>query len=99
MQIKSNIDFKNITRMREIAEIYRLTNQKEKCEKYHKNIIKICDRFPKNEKILQYKIQSLNSLNKPYKSLETTNELLNINPYNLSALLNLMKHMKEGLHV
>ncbi|MBQ8017353.1 MAG: hypothetical protein IJ258_04520 [Methanobrevibacter sp.] len=99
MQVKSNIDFENITRMKEIADIYKLTNQKEKYEKYHKNIISICDRLPKSEKILQYKIHSLNCLNKPYKSLETTNELLNINPYNMGALLNIIKHMKEGLNV
>ena len=87
MQVKSNIDFENITRMKEIADIYKLTNQKEKYEKYHKNIISICDRLPKSEKILQYKIHSL------------TNELLNINPYNMGALLNIIKHMKEGLNV
>ena len=48
MQVKSNIDFENITRMKEIADIYKLTNQKEKYEKYHKNIISICDRLPKS---------------------------------------------------
>lgn len=99
MQVKSNIDFENITRMREIADIYRMTNQKEKWVKYHKNIIKICDQLPKDEKVLQYKINSLNCLGKSYKSLETTTELLNINPYNMGALLNIIKHMKEGLNV
>lgn len=99
MQIKSNIDFEDITRMSEIAEIYRLTKQNEKYEKYHMNIVKICDRLPKDEKILQYKIHSLNCLGKAYKSLETTHELLSINPYNIGALLNIMKHMHEGLHV
>lgn len=99
MQVKSNIDFENIIRMKEIADIYRLTNQKEKCEKYHRNIIKICDQLPKDEKILQYKIHSLNYLGKHYKSLETTNELLNMNPYNMGALLNILKHMKEVQHV
>lgn len=99
MQTKSNIDFENIIRMNEIAEIYAQTNQKEKYEKYHKNIIKICDRFPKDEKVLQCKIHSLNCLGKSYKSLETTNELLNLNPYNMNALLNIIKHMKEELYV
>ena len=99
MQVKSNIDFENIVRMREIAEIYKITNQNDKYEKYHRHIIRICDRTPKDEKILQYKIHSLNCLGKHYKSLETTNELLNINPYNMGALLNIIKHMKEGLNV
>ena len=99
MQVKSNIDLENITRMKEIADIYKLTNQKEKCEKYHRNIIQICDQLPKDEKILQYKIHSLNYLGKPYKSLETTNELLNMNPYNIGALLNIIKHIKEGSYV
>ena len=99
MQVKSNIDFENIIRMREIAEIYRLTNQNEKYEKYHINIVKICDGLPKDEKILQYKIHSLNCLGKAYKSLETTNELLSLNPYNIGALLNIIRHMHEGLHV
>ena len=66
---------------------------------YHRNIIRICDEYPKNEKMLQYKIHSLNCLNKPYKSLETTNELLSMNPYNLTAILNIAKHIKEGLDV
>ena len=93
MQIKSNIDFKNIKRMREIAEIYEITNQHEKSEKYHKSIIKICDSYPKSEKMLTYKMNSLNQLKKPYKSLETTNELLNINPYSMAALLNIIEHI------
>jgi hypothetical protein len=93
MQIKSNIDFKNIRRMREIAEIYEITEQHEKSEKYHKSIVEICDSYPKSEKMLTYKINSLNHLKKPYKSLETTSELLNLNPYNLTALINIIEHI------
>lgn len=95
MEIKSNIDLDDMYRMIEIAELYGITNQKEKSEKYLKNIIRICDEFPKDEEMLQFKIHSLNLLNKPYKSLETTNELLNLNPYNLPALFNIAAHLRS----
>lgn len=94
MQIKSNIDVEDISRMMKIAEVYSITNQKEKSEKYLKNILLICDKYPKNEKILQFKIYSLTLLNKPYKSLEATNELLNINPYNIPALIYLATYLR-----
>ena len=99
MEIKSNIDVKDIFRMMEIAQVYSITNQKEKSEKYVKNIILICDKFPKNEEMLLFKIQSLNLLNKTYKSLETTNELLNLNPYNIPALFNIADYLRSGLDV
>ena len=99
MRVKSNIEIENIKRMSEIAEVYEITKQNEKSRKYHKNIIKICDKFPKNEKLLQYKIHSLNRLNKPYKSLETTNELLNLNPDNMAALFNIAKHIQGESNV
>ncbi|WP_296784110.1 hypothetical protein [uncultured Methanobrevibacter sp.] len=99
MQDKSNIDFENIVRMNEIAQVYEMTKQNKKAENYHRNIIKLCDRHPKNERMLQYKIHSLNQLNKPYKSLETTNELLNLNPNNLIALVNILKYLKEAQYV
>lgn len=99
MQNKNEINLENIRRMNEIANIYEATRQTEKSEKYHKSIIKICDENPKNEKLLQYKIHSLNCLNKPYKSLETTEELLDLNPYNMMALLNLARFIKGGLNV
>ena len=95
MEIKSNIDLDDMYRMIEIAELYGITNQKEKSEKYLKNIIRICDEFPKDEEMLQFKIHSLNLLNKPYNSLETTNELLNLNPYNLPALFNIAAHLRS----
>lgn len=94
-----NKDIKNIVRMKEIANIYSMTNQKEKSARYHKNIIEICDKYPKNEKMLMLKIQSLNQLNKSYKSLETTNELLSINPYNMDALINIASHIMGGEYV
>ncbi|WP_405264948.1 hypothetical protein [Methanobrevibacter sp.] len=99
MQDKSNIDFENIRRMNEIAQVYEMTKQNKKAENYHRNIIKLCDRHPKNEMMLQYKIHSLNQLNKPYKSLETTNELLNLNPNNIIALVNILKYLKEAQYV
>ena len=94
MQFKSNINMEDISRMIEIAEIYSITNQKEKSEEYLKRIIEICDKTPRNEDMLQIKMHSLNLLNKPYKSLQTTNELLNLNPYNLSALFNIAAHLR-----
>lgn len=95
MQYESNNDFENIHRMKEIADIYHATKQVEKSEKYHRSIIEICERYPKNEKMLTYKLQSLNYLKKPYKSLETTNELLNINPNNIDAIINIAEHLME----
>lgn len=99
MKLKSNIEIEDINRLSEIAEVYEITKQSEKSARYHKNIIKLCDKFPKNEKILQYKMKSLNCLNKPYKSLETTDELLSLNPNNMEALFNIARHMKEALDV
>lgn len=99
MENKSNTQFENIQRMREIAQVYEITKQNEKSEKYHKNIVKMCDRYPKNERMLQYKIHSLNSLKKSYKSLETTTELLKLNPKNIIALLNIAIHLNRGLNV
>lgn len=95
MQIKSNINVEDIFRMMEISEVYSITNQKEKSEKYLKDIIRICDKFPKDEEMLQFKIHALNLLNKPYKSLEATNNLLNLNPYNISALLNIAAYLRS----
>ena len=95
MQSKSNINMEDISRMIEIAEIYSITNQKEKSEEYLKNVVLICDESPKNEDTLQLKMHSLNLLNKPYKSLETTNELLSLNPYNISALFNIAAYLRS----
>ena len=99
MQCKSKNDFENILRMNEIADIYNATGQYSKSKKYHKSIIEICEKHPKNEKMLMMKINSLNYLNKSYKSLETTNELLNLNPYNIEALINIANHIREAEHV
>ena len=93
MQIKSNIDIENIARMSEIAEIYETTKQIEKSEKYHEIIIQIIDRHPKNEKMMEFKINSLNHLKKQYKSLETTRELLNLNSSNIYALINISTYL------
>ena len=94
MKNKRKNEIENIVRMNEIAKIYRITKQYKKCEKYHKNIIMLCDRHPKNETVLAFKIKSLNYLEKSYKSLETTNELLNINPNNIHGLINIANHLK-----
>lgn len=98
MQSKSNIDARNIIRMKEIAEIYALTKQTQKSERYHKTIIRICDRYPKNEMMLIFKLESLNCLNRTYKSLEITNDLIKLNPYNAVALINIANHLKEEKH-
>lgn len=95
MEIKSNIYIGDILRMMEIAEVYGITNQKEKSEEYLKNVILICDRFPKNEEMLQLRIQSLNLLNKPYKALETTDTLLSLNPYSIPALFNIANYLRS----
>ena len=99
MQSKSKNDFENILRMKEIADIYNATGQFSKSEKYHRNIIDMCEKHPKNEKMLMMKINSLNYLKKSYKSLESTNELLNLNPYNIDALINIANHINEAEHV
>ena len=95
MKSKVNIDLENIIRLREIADIYALTKQTKKSEKYHESIIEICENYPKDEKILTYKLESLNFLKKAYKSLETSQELLTINPKNIDALLNIATRLKE----
>lgn len=94
-QPKSNIDINNLIRMQEIAYIYQTTKQMKKSKKYHEIIVKICDSTTKNEKILILKIDSLNYLNKSYKSLEATKELLNLNPYNLEALINIINYLNK----
>ena len=99
MQCKSNNDFENVVRMKEIADIYNATRQYGKSVKYHKSIIEICEKYPKNERMLILKINSLNYLKKSYKSLETTNELLNLNPYNIDALINIANHINEAEYV
>lgn len=95
MKSKVNNDLENIMRMREIADIYTITKQQKKSIKYHESIIEICENYPRDEKLLTYKIQSLNYLNKPYKSLQATNELININPKNIDALINIADYLKE----
>lgn len=95
MQIINKNDIENIKRMQEIVKLYKITKQYYKCEKYYKTIIEICDKYPQNEKALTMKMQSLSQLNKNYKSLQTTNTLLNINPKNLDGLVNLSKYIKE----
>ena len=48
--------------------------------------------------MLIFKLESLNCLNRTYKSLETTNDLLKVNPYNTVALINIANHLKEEKH-
>lgn len=93
MQNISNIDFENIKRMKEIAKIYKITNQNSKCEKYHKIIIDICDKHPQDEKALAEKIHSLNQIDNSYKSLKATKELLSLNPYNIYGIKNLIDYI------
>lgn len=95
MENKINNDISNIFRMKDIANIYHLTEQKEKAEKYHKTIIKICEKYPSNENMLLLKISSQNYLKTSYKSLETTKRLLKLNPYNIYALFNIAKYLNK----
>jgi predicted Zn-dependent protease len=99
MENKTSVTYENVKRMNEIAQIYEATRQSKKSERYHRAIIRLCDKHPKNEKLLQYKIHSLNQLNKSYKSLEATKELLNLNPNNPIALLNVIRYLKEASYV
>lgn len=94
MENKTDVNIENIRRMHEIARIYEATGQMENSEMYHRAILNLCDETPKSETTLQYKIHSLNCLNKPYKSLETTGELLTLNPNNLMALINIANFLK-----
>ena len=93
MQTKSKIDIKNIERMKEIAHIHKKTGQQEQSLKYHKLIVELCNHYPADEKILSLKIDSLNRLNKGFKSLETTKKLLKINPKNKIGLFNLIHYI------
>lgn len=45
---------------------------------YHREMIDLCDRFPKNEEMLILKIQSLKALKKRYKYLESVEELIEL---------------------
>ena len=93
MQSQNNIELENIKRMREIANLYSITGQKEKSKNYHEKIVELCNEKSNDEEILILKIQSLNYLNKRYKSLETTKNLLKINPKNMRGLINIITYL------
>lgn len=66
------------------------------CEKsYHEKIIRICDRHPKDEEMLLVKAKSLKSLKKTYKFLECMDEILKINPYSITALVEMAKYLGD----
>ena len=95
MRNKVNINFEDMHHMREIAQIYKIINNKEKSKQYHENIVKICDQYTKKEKMLECKIRLLKPLEKPCKPLKTTAELPNLNPENMILLPNIETYLKE----
>ena len=93
MENESNIDIKNIIRMKEIANIYKLTGQEEKSIKYHENIIELSNKSLQIEEILYFKINSLNQFKLSYKSLETIKTLLNKNPKDIIGLFEIATYL------
>lgn len=69
-----------------IAEINQKLKKQDKTYKYYEKIIEICNKYPKNENMILFKIQTLKKLNRPYRRLECIENLLKINPYNKTAL-------------
>lgn len=101
MEFKSNID-KNIIWGKDnllrndyvkVHILFKIAKIKDRLKKHDKNrkiyekIIEICNKYPKNENMLIFKIKSLKKLNRTYRSLECIENLLEINPYNRPALL------------
>ena len=60
--------------------------------KPNEKIIGICERYPKDEKLLMIKITSLKVLKKDYKTLECVHELAKLNPYNPQVLKIISKY-------
>lgn len=101
MEFKSNIyknmilgkgnhlrkDYVKVHILFKIAEIKEKFRKHDKNRKIYEKIIEICNKHPKNEKMLIFKIKSLKKLNRTYRSLECIGNLLEINPHNLPALL------------
>ena len=82
----SRKDFMKVIVLFKIAKINHKLKKYNKTQKYYEKIIEICNKYPKNENMLLFKIKSLKRLNKTYKSLENIENLLKINPYNKAAL-------------
>lgn len=100
MEIKSNIDEnmskekndfsrKDLMKVIALFKIAKINHKLEKHNKtkiYYEKIIEICNKYPKNESMLLFKIKSLKRLNRPYRTLECIENLFKINPYNQPAL-------------
>lgn len=101
MEYKSNIDEnmlkeKNSLSKKDLIKVialFKIAKINHKLEKHNKTricyekIIEICNKYPKNENMLLFKIKSLKKLNRPYRTLECIENLFKINPYNQPALL------------
>ncbi|MBQ9159757.1 MAG: hypothetical protein IJ122_00350 [Methanobrevibacter sp.] len=95
---KNSFDRKDLLKVILLLKIASINNKLKRQKKYrktHEKIIEICNRYPHNEKMLFYKIQSLRNLNKSYKSLECIEDLLKINPHNRPALF-IIANIYEG---
>ena len=90
----SRKDFIKVIVLYKIAKITHKLKKYDKNQKYYEKIIEICNKYPKNEEMLVFKIKSLKRLNKPYKSLECIENLLKVNPYNQAALFMIAKSYK-----
>jgi hypothetical protein len=88
MRFKSNIDLKITI---DYMKILSLSNFSKNNAHAHAKIVEICDRHPKNEKMMFFKIRSLKKLNKTYKTIEAIDELIKINPYNKKILFEIAK--------
>ncbi len=88
-------DWLKVIFLLKIANINNRLKRQNKYRKNHEKIIEICNKYPHNEKMLFYKIQSLRNLNKSYKSLECIEDLLKINPHNRPALF-IIANIYEG---
>ncbi|MBQ2636784.1 MAG: hypothetical protein IJG09_08845 [Methanobrevibacter sp.] len=94
MQFKSNIyvkiinkkDLIKISTLFKIARINHKLKNHSQSQKNYEKIIEICNKYPFSEDMLLLKILSLKKLNKSYKTLESIENLLKINPHNRPAL-------------
>lgn len=90
----SRKDYVKVVALFKIAKIKAKLKRQNKNHKYYEKIIEICNKYPKNENMLLFKIKSLKKLNRSYRSLECIENLLKVNPYNQPALFMIAKVYK-----
>lgn len=84
-------DMQNVVMLFEYAKKHQINGQTQKSEIYFEKIIEICDRYPKNEDMLFFKIKSLKNMKRTYKAIECIEQLLQVNPYNTYAINEIAK--------